>query len=91
MRRIIISILAFVSLNTFAQQQPSWNDCQYQQNPEQCMRGVPAWQQTPVNSNQPAKDPRSGLVQGNPNFQIGNGGTNCTTIKSGNQYQTNCK
>ena len=83
MQKIIFSAVAFITFNAFAQQ-PNWNDCQYQQNPQQCMQGVPSWQQTPATRGQ-EKDPRSGLMQGNSNYQLGSPPVQTNTYK-----QTNC-
>ena len=42
-------LLTFLLLSAPAwAQAPDWNTCQYQQNPQQCMQGIPAWQQTPA-------------------------------------------
>jgi len=53
--------LGFLMASIYAwAQAPDWNTCQYQQNPQQCMQGIPAWQQTPA----PIQQQGSGVTQG---------------------------
>ena len=64
---IVVAIL----FNSFYVQ-PSWaqlaTNCRLQPNPQQCMDGVPTWEQTPQNST--SKEPYSGLTKGNTNFDL---------------------
>ena len=59
MKKILFAYVLLMSMNAIAQN-PNWNECQYQQNPQQCMQGVPAWQQTPA----PIQQQGNGVTQG---------------------------
>jgi NADPH-dependent glutamate synthase beta subunit-like oxidoreductase len=58
MKKLLL-ITLFLSSSVWAQA-PDWNTCQYQQNPQQCMQGIPAWQQSPA----PIQQQGSGVTQG---------------------------
>jgi hypothetical protein len=91
MKKIIFAVALTITGYSYA---ADWNECQYQQNPQQCMQGVPAWQQTPAPIQQSGQT--GGVTQGRqiqlqqPIQGQFTKSTICNTVRNGNNYSTVC-